>query len=305
MVADRGAPERDEDVGLRLYGTADVLCHHFRIVRRNSEVERLTAAIFHKRGNPGVVGGDDLVRTGFAAWPHQFVSGCKYRYLGSAHDGEFRMVHRGRECQLPVAKLAAGLQQDLAGLEIQPGRTNKGSGLRNFPHLDLVALTVRILLDQDCVGAFGYGGSRKDPDGLTGGDRAVKPVTGRSFPDNVEGRAVNGEISVPYGISIHGRRRKRRLGPGRGKILRQNAAIGMLERDALLSETRNAVEKPCKGLFDRHEGPCWTIVGHVIRFRRQFRPRLSSGRICHRLSRAGGLVRSPCRGRPPSPCRRW
>ncbi len=95
-------------------------------------------------------------------------------------------------------------------------------------------------------------------------------------------------------IAVHRRNIRRWLGPPRGKVGGEHAAVGVAERRRLGGQGRHAVEDQPQRFRNRHQ-----------RRRHNLTPSPGSGRTCRRSSRSGARPRCACRARPPSPCRRW
>ncbi len=87
MIADRGATERDDEVGPRRTGAGDGVAQGGEIVGDDAEIDRLGPGLRGEGGERQPVRSDDLVPGRRLARPHQFVAG--------GDDGDARAAAQG------------------------------------------------------------------------------------------------------------------------------------------------------------------------------------------------------------------
>src|SRR6476661_7086638 len=96
------------------------------------------------------------------------------------------MVHRRRERKIPVAEAMALGEQHRAALEIEALDAHMLAFTRGGGDNDGLALTRRVFLDDDRVGAGWQDTAGEDARGFAGADRAAKRMSGRDFADDLE-----------------------------------------------------------------------------------------------------------------------
>ena len=149
VVADRGAAEREQQIGAGRARGVDAAFERRETVARDAEVDRLAAGVADERRERERVGGDDLVGTGVLARPHELVAGrqdrdprlaphaqpaCSWRprARGGAHPG----ARPRRQAELPAVKSSPARAHVAAGatgsrsVTTAPSRPRRSPGSR-------------------------------------------------------------------------------------------------------------------------------------------------------------------------------
>ena len=234
----------------------------------------------------------------------QFVTCGEDGDLRLCDDLDRRMVHGGCQRDRAGIEKATGGKACATFFEIHSGQADVLSlgccdGHADAPVLELFG----VFLDDDRVGAFRQRSAGEDADGLTGANGAIETMACGGFADLFEFCARFCDVGAAHGIAVHGGGGERRLGAQGDEIAGENASAGFGERKGFGARNGAGVAGDAgKGFLDGHQGHGrnsfqidW-VRGSVRR---------SSRRTCRRISPERGCRRSPCRDRPPWPCRRW
>ena len=121
-------------------------------------------------------------------------------------------------------------------------------------HPHAVALALRVLLNDDRVGARRHWRAGEDAGGFAGADMPAKPGPGRHFGDDPQFDRDRGQILGAHRVAVHRRYRERRLRPAGSQILGQNAADRIDDRDLLERQLFERREQARQRLFNGDHG---------------------------------------------------
>ena len=171
VVADRGAADGDDDVGV--LGLGEVGVEALARVAGDAEQAGLGARRFGERGHAQVIGGDDLAgaRASAPAAPARRRS-RGWRRAGGGARAACRGPWRPRAATSRGPEAAAGGEQRLALAEIEAAAADVAA-CRCVPSrtVTLVAVARGVLLDDDGIGAGGQRRAGEDAHGLSRGRR--------------------------------------------------------------------------------------------------------------------------------------
>src|SRR5690606_13569248 len=126
----------------------------------------LGAETTNHRTDAEMVRGHNLSHTGRLARAHEFVARREDRHLGPAIGDDLAVPHRRGKRQLARPETAASFEQAHAFAEVAAARANMiGSNILPL-YEDLIAVALRVLLDNNAVGAVGHRRAREDADSL-------------------------------------------------------------------------------------------------------------------------------------------
>ncbi len=112
------------------------------------------------------------------------------------------------------------------------------------------AITRRLLLDENGIGAGGHGRASEDPRRLVRPERAIEPAPGLALAHHLPRPGQFGEADR---IAVHRRQIGRRLGPAGDDILRRMAIDRLYQPDALDRQRRRERQQACLRLGDRQQ----------------------------------------------------
>ena len=167
---------------------------------------------------------------------------------------EPRPVHRRGEADVARRQPPSGPQQHVALGEIEPFAAHVAAARGAFEHPDPVAVALRVLLDDDRVGARRHRRAGEDAGGFAGADMSAKPGPGRHLGDDAQLDRDRGQILGAHRVAVHRRYREGRLRPAGGHILGQNAAEGVGDRDLLERQLFERREQTRQRFFDGDHG---------------------------------------------------
>ena len=192
VVADRGASERHQHVGLGVAGAANRRFHGGHFIHRDAKIDRDSSVRLDNPGDGEIVGCDDLRRPQRPAGRDQFVACCKNGDPCAATDHELCMVRRGRERHISGAEATAGRNEGFAFAEIHAGLTQIVAGRRRARKPDALLLALDVLLNDDGIGPAGIGAPvkiRTASPGPTSPSKA-RPAADSPITVNVAGAGV-------------------------------------------------------------------------------------------------------------------
>ncbi len=248
VVADRGAADGDDDVGVPRAG--EVLVQALARVAGDAQLLRLGAGLLGERPHAQVVGGDDLPRPRPLAGPHQLVAGGEDGNAGTAADRHRAVPHGGRQRQLARTEATARRQQRLARREVEAPGAHVALVRRALAHRDLVALADRVLLDDDRIRAGRDRRAGEDACRLSRADGAGERMSRGRLADHGQGCRQRAHVGGTHGVAVHGGGIERRLRHERGQRLGQRAPARRLDGDRLGRQRLDAVENTAQGFFD-------------------------------------------------------
>ena len=153
--------------------------------------------------------------------------------FGRRRTGKFGIVHGGREREIAVAQLVAGLEQDVALPKINAGAADVASGDRRFGDGNAVALDDGVFLNDHGVGPVRNDAAGKDAHRFARVDDAIEGPAGRDLTNDLEPGSGTGSIRCTHRIAVHGRHRLGRLGAERREVARQDPLVSRIQRDHL------------------------------------------------------------------------
>ncbi len=291
MVADRDAAGGDDDVGGR-GGVAKGVGDRIEIVRHDAVIDDGGGVPGEQcRKHRGVARRE--ARTGRRrAERHEFVAGRDQRDARSRTDGDGGVAADAGERDMTCGDPSAGRDQMRADCEVGRLAADVAAGLERAlaGHRQPHAVARRLLLDQHAVGAGRDGRAGKDARRFKSAKRPVEAGAGRAFANDGP-RA--GALAIAYRIAVHRGQVVRRLVAQRDDRIRRPASHRLDERDVLdrqrSRQRKQARLRVCDGK-QTHTSP-------LVR-------RVPVARAAARFGEQPDRLRSPCRDRPPWPCRR-
>ena len=242
------------------------------------------------------VRGDDLVGAGVAR-PARTSSSPVAR-IATRGLPPHRAARRGRPAAAsdsaarvePPARLRAACRLP----EIEPGAADVPARRDRLAHVDASPSRVGVLLDDDRRRRpSGTGAPVKMRTASPGPTAPAKPAPGGAAPITASRAGHRGDVGGAHGVAVHGRGGEGRLRAQRGDgprraCGRRASASGTVSAASGARAAEHAARAP-----RRPEAGSSALM-----------PRLVVAGAAAALFDAAGCPRSPCRGRPPSPCRR-
>src|SRR5690606_2022347 len=153
----------------------------------------------------------DLSHARRLAGANEFVARREDRHLGPPINNDLAVSHGCRKRQLARTKTATGTEQTHALTEIAAARADM-IGLNIIAlHEDVIALALRVLLDDDAVGAIGNRRTREDADGFACTHAATERMPRGRLADDFQLRRQLRDVHDAHGIAIHRGSIERRL----------------------------------------------------------------------------------------------
>jgi hypothetical protein len=107
------------------------------------------------------------------AWHHEFVPGREDDDIGAARNRHLGNVHRRKERKICGPQPSRRIDH-VAHREVAPARAHVAAAVSILAQNETGRVGVRVLLDDDAVGALGHRRAGEDAHGLSGPDRAGK-----------------------------------------------------------------------------------------------------------------------------------
>ena len=251
VLADRGAAERHENVEGGAFGRGERPVEVLRRVAGDAEIDRRTARLRRHAGEREHVGGDDLVRPDRLAGQDQLVAGGEHAHMRPRPHLQAGMAHGGGERQPRRVEPLARPQQHLALAKVEPRRADEGARLHRGRDRDRVALRLRVLLDDDRVGAGRHRRAGEDAHRLARPEGEAGAASGDALAGDAQAAR---RVLAAHRPAVHGGSRKGRLRAERGEVGGERATGALGERDLLgRNGARHRGEDAGERLRDRQE----------------------------------------------------
>ena len=209
VIPDRGTADGDDQI--RTLGQRQRRFDRGRGVLGDRQDTGMSAHAVKQGFQTEGVRHDDLIPTGGIAGHDQFIPCGNQGDIGLACYRDRRDIHRRKQRNVIRAQYARGLQNE-AFRKIIPCRTDIAIPTGITVDCDRVYEPVHVFLQNHEIHAFGDGGASENPHGLSGADRAIKPMTRSGFTDDFE-LCTDGNLIGTNPVPVHRRGSKGRLRP--------------------------------------------------------------------------------------------
>ncbi len=262
-------------------------CERSAIITENTEVADLAAKARQHRHQHETIRVEQLRSLARRPRRYQFVAGRKHGDADAPDDVEMRQAERGRERDILWPQTQAGCERGMADRNVFARGAHIGAGFQarreNNP---VVPIDAHIFLHEYRVGTLRHRRSGKNPHGMTRFHRLSRRRAGLNASGHGKCLFVlQRKIAAAHGITIDGGIGERRQRQGCGNVPRENAPIGLSERNGLnVMHRRHPRGDDPYGFIDRHHRPAErkTIVGQLRHFRLRFRVRFARARLRQR-----------------------